>query len=305
MSIHRNCHKKEIVVTDHIGNFKSNLTNDVLDSLHSGINENEKIIVYTDYILPPTVANLYPKIKFKYNTAGTHQRQFNRFCDYNIHPKIEFKKFISCFNGTNKVGRRFLTVLLKKYGWFNEYCSKNFVIDKNVFLGHLYDYFDDPRFYLKFFSLENNSFYNQIQSFGHIRFDYEKNIKILDKKITQTFLHIVSETHAEMYQPLITEKFLYSVVTRGLFVAYAQPNWHYQLENFFGFKLYKNIFNYEFDKITNPVIRLLSLTDMLSKFSELSIDDWNDLYLMEQDTIEHNYEHYFSGNYLKHLAQFE
>jgi hypothetical protein len=43
---------------------------------------------------------------------------------------------------------------------------------------------------------------------------------------------------------------------------------------------------------------------MLSKFSLLSSDDWRDLYEMESDTIEHNYDLYFSKKYIKYLEQF-
>jgi hypothetical protein len=31
----------------------------------------------------------------------------------------------------------------------------------------------------------------------------------------------------------------------------------------------------------------------------LSVEDWQDLYLLEHDAIEYNYDHYFSKNYLK------
>ena len=40
-----------------------------------------------------------------------------------------------------------------------------------------------------------------------------------------------------------------------------------------------------FDEITNPIKRLIEILTMLHKFSLLSKADWNDLYLMEQDTI--------------------
>jgi hypothetical protein len=42
---------------------------------------------------------------------------------------------------------------------------------------------------------------------------------------------------------------------------------------------------------------------MISKFSVLSSDDWKDLYLLEQDAIEYNYNHYFSGDYLTVLGR--
>jgi len=44
---------------------------------------------------------------------------------------------------------------------------------------------------------------------------------------------------------------------------------------------------------------------MISKFKNLSVDDWRDLYLLEQDTIEYNYDHYFSKKYLKKLEKYK
>ena len=151
----------------------------------------------------------------------------------------------------------------------------------------------------------SDDFNNKIYSFGHVRYDHKNNIYNLENKLTGSFLHLVSETMATSYYPYYSEKFLYSVVTRGLFLSYAQPMWHKHLEKYYGFKKYDKIFNYDFDSIKNPVKRLVKLIEMISKFKNLSVDDWRDLYLMEEETIEYNYDHYFSGNYLKHLAQFE
>ena len=106
---------------------------------------------------------------------------------------------------------------------------------------------------------------------------------------------------ATSYYPFVTEKFLYSIVTRGLFLSYAPPGWHGHIEKYYGFKKYTKLFDYRFDTIQNPIERLIELISMISKFSTLSIHDWNDLYLMEQDAIEYNYNHYFSGDYLKHI----
>jgi hypothetical protein len=82
-------------------------------------------------------------------------------------------------------------------------------------------------------------------------------------------------------------------------LTYAQPGWHDYVEKYYGFKKYTKLFDYQFDTIQNPVIRLLELASMISKFSLLSVEDWQDLYLLEHDTIEYNYDHYFSKNYLK------
>jgi hypothetical protein len=105
---------------------------------------------------------------------------------------------------------------------------------------------------------------------------------------------------ATSYHPFVTEKIFYSVATRGLFVAYAQPGWHAHVEKYYGFKTYNKIFDYRFDNIQNPVERLVELIAMLYKFKHLSKADLHDLYLIEQDTIEYNYDHAYSGNLLRH-----
>jgi len=195
--------------------------------------------------------------------------------------------------------------IIKKFDWFNsEYCSKNFQFDSAIIDGHLGDFLlpDQHQVYNKFFiSSDSDKFFNTINSFGHVQFDHKQNIYNLENKLTKSFLHIVSETKATSYYPFVTEKFLYSIVTRGLFLAYAQPGWHDHVEKYYGFKRYTKLFDYRFDNIQNPVERLVELMCMISKFSKLSVQDWHDLYLMEQDTIEYNYDHYFSNRYLEHL----
>jgi hypothetical protein len=225
---------------------------------------------------------------------------------YNTHPEIDFKNFVCSFNGSAHVSRKLLTAILQRFGYYNtEYCSKNFTFSVGMLDGHIADYVSDQNnFYRKFF-IDNNSdvFFNTINSFGHVQYNHEKNIYNLESKLTQSFLHIVSETMATSYVPFVTEKFLYSVVTRGLFLAYAQPEWHDHVEKYYGFKKYTKLFDYRFDAIQNPIERLVELMCMISKFSKLSCHEWHDLYLLEQETIEYNYDHYFSGDYLKSLEQ--
>jgi hypothetical protein len=98
---------------------------------------------------------------------------------------------------------------------------------------------------------------------------------------------------------------MYSVVTRGLFLSYAQPKWHDHLEKYYGFKTYKKLFDYKFDSISNPIERLVELMTMISKFSKLSFDELYDMYLIELDTINYNYDHFFSGDYIKYLKEYE
>ena len=291
-----------VIARDHLNGFNSNIECDVLYDL----NKNYCKDVFVEYIFDNSVKAKYNNLNFKF--AWFSQRElFNSFVEYNMHPEISFKNFLCSFNGTGHVSRQLLSSILNNQGHFDpKYSSKNFAYDNNWITSHLGNLDltnDEVQLYSKFF-INNTEFNDTIYSFGHVRGNHKNNIYNLENKLTQSFVHIVSETMATSYYPFVTEKFLYSIVTRGLFLTYAQPTWHSHIEKYYGFKLYDTIFDYSFDEIQNPVKRLVKLMEMTSKFSTLSADDWRDLYHMEQENIEYNYDHYFSGNYLKSLSRY-
>lgn len=280
---------------DHGGGFDQYLRNPRLDSVR-----HKPCQVDCEYFVDDRIQSTYPNIQFQFSSFKSELLE--SFRDYHEHPEQTFQKFLCSFNGSDQVNRKFLTAALHRWGYFNpDTCSKNFKSTQLKIDGHLADYLDPTqhRFYRKFFMTDSSpDFFSQIYSFGYDRFDHAANIYNLADKIAQCFLHVVSETQATSYYPFVTEKFLYSVVTRGLFVAYAPPGWHDHVERYYGFRKYDGIFDYRFDSIENPVERLVELMSMISKFSVLSSDDWRDLYEMQSDTIEYNYAHYFSGRYL-------
>lgn len=292
---------------DHLGGFDTFGVNQLLTDLNVKARQQNKIYNITYHqILSPDLLKQYPNLKIKFSPEFQQELNLSHFKNYNIHPDLSFKNFVCSFNGTPHVSRKLLVSIIKKFGWWNNtYCSKNFVYSLENIVGHLTDYVGErERFYSKFFEV-SPEFTNCVYSFGHERFAHARNIYNLESKLTDSFLHLNSETMATNCQVFITEKFTYSIVTRGLFLSYAQPGWHNHLEKYYGFKRYTKLFDYQFDTIQNPVERLVELMCMISKFSILSPDEWRDLYLIEQDTIEYNYDHYFSGKYLEHLKKYE
>lgn len=286
---------------DHGGGFDSNYKNWVLSTLP----DNESITVNTEYIVDQRIQCAYPNIKFTVNVDQKKLIVLDQLGGYNQHPAIDYTNFVCTFNGTPHVSRKLLTAALHHRGWFDPaYSSKNFEFDIITLDGHVADYVDaDTQFYQKFFITDHSEkFFQTNHSFEYTNHDVSTNIYKLESKLTQSFIHVVSETLATSNYPFVTEKFMFSVATRGLFLAYAQPEWHQHLEQYFGFKRYTRLFDYSFDNIKNPVVRLVELLSMISKFEHLSPNDWYDLYLLESDTIEYNYEHFRSGNWIKHLA---
>lgn len=292
-----------LVILDHLGGVDINYRSPVLNRL-SNLTAGRDITVITEYIVNQQIKDNYPNFNFVFSVKD-HNDVLDHFQNYKIHPSLTFENFLCSFNGSAHVSRKLLVSILNNFDLFDpEYSSKNFVFSKDTIDGHISDYVGDRNsFYNKFF-LDNPTFYNTIYSFGHERFNHSKNIYTLERQLTGSFVHIVSETMATSYYPFYGEKFLYSIITRGLFVAYSQPLWHDMLERCYGFKKYTCLFNYNFDTIVNPVERLLELVTMLNKFSKLSSEAWRDLYELELETIEYNYNHYFSRDYLTCLEKF-
>lgn len=296
-------------ITDHLGGWDSNLCNYHLQLLDQiALSQGRMFDITYHQIISQDARDQYKNLKINFSPVFQQTMNFNHFTRYTQHPAIDYKNFICSFNGSIHVSRKLLVSILNRFGYFeSKYCSKNFSYSANILDGHIMDYVGDRNsFYRKFFiSDKSEDFFQTKYSFGHVQFDHGNNIYTLEDKLTESFLHIVSETMATSYVPFVTEKFLYSIVTRGLFLAYAQPGWHDYIDKYYGFKKYDKLFDYRFDTIQNPVERLVELMSMLSKFNMLTPHEWHDLYLIELDTIEYNYDHYFSKKYLENLQQYE
>lgn len=241
----------EIMIEDTFGWFDENYKNKLLD--HISQNVNQTTTIWTEQVIDGQILHNYPKFIFKTNPP---KWLLDSFYEYRQHPPIEYKNFICSFNGTPHVSRKLLVACLHKFGFFNpDYSSKNFTMDRDVISGHIMDYVGNrDNFYNKFFlGDQSDSFFNEIYSFGHLRYDHNKNIYNLEKPLTQSFVHVVSECMATKYHPFVSEKFLFSIITRGLFLTYGQPRWHEHLEKYYGFKKYTKLFDYRFDRIFNAV----------------------------------------------------
>lgn len=292
------------VLNDHGGGFAQDLKHEILDQLPN----HEQIFVCTDFVPTQDLQSSYPHIKFSLRLNRKIQVINDQIKNYRQHPVLDYENFVCSFNSAEHVSRKLLVAALHQRSWFDfEYSSKRFTFTVEELDGHIKDYVGErDQFYRKFFINNNTHDFGQTtSSFNYIAGNVSTNILDLESRLTKSFLNIVSESIANTYYPFVTEKFAFSAATRGLFLTYGQPRWHQHISEFFGFKLYTKLFDYSFDSIENPVIRLIELLSMISKFSNLSKFDWHDLYQIESDSIEYNYEHLQSGNWIKHLAQFK
>jgi hypothetical protein len=293
-----------MMILDHMEGFTEQLDCRILSLINNQLDR--KITVECEYLLTDNVKKKYPNLDIRFNLDLWKKENFiDSFEKVNV--TRTFDNFLCSFNGHDHVGRRLLLALLHKRGWVNDqHVTKNFRFDQATIDGHVLDYTgDQERYYRKFFLCDQgNVYYKQLNSINYTSCKHKENLNCLKESLSSSFVHLVSETLSTGYYPFVTEKFLYSVVTQGLFIANAQPGWHKFIKKYFGFKLYDTVFDYTFDTVSNPVKRMLSMTDMLSKFSHLSAADWHDLYLMEKPSVEFNLDHFLSGDYEKHCTKF-
>ena len=294
-----------IFLYDHLGGFDSHYKNPLVTAIDQyAATHGQTLLVKYHQFLPQQVQKNYPNLKFEFELTDFAIKNFKSFTNYKDFPVRRYEHFICSFNGIGHVSRQLLVAALHQRGWINlAAVSKNFSFSTKMIDGHIQSYVgDQARVYRKFFiTADSEQFFQTVSGFGHERNYHAQNINTLENILTSSFLNIISETVATSSVPYVTEKSLYSVVTKGLFLAYAQPGWHRCLEQQYGLKPYHNLFDYKFDSITNPVSRLIGLLGMISKFEKLSAADKHDLYQLEKDAIEYNYHYYFSGKLLTTL----
>lgn len=294
-------------VVDDLNGFDQNFRNRVLDAI---VDAGKSPEIVSHIIFDKKVYKNYPSIKLKFSSElqENYVLWFYDSVKSLKHLNKDFDNFICSFNGSIHISRYLLTSALDRFGWFNEYVTKNFTIDADNLDGIIQTYCgESERLHRKFILPKNPTFYNTIRNYNYdskSRFDHNNNIATLEPYLSKSFLHIVSETNGTSYQPFVSEKPFYSILTKGLWLSYAAPGYHTHFEKCYGFKKF-TIFNYDFDKVENPVLRLIELLSSVSKFSKLTKDEWHDLYSMEKETLDFNYNHYLSRDYCKFLQKYD
>jgi hypothetical protein len=308
--------KHTVQLQDHFGGFDSDYNNWLLDTFEPGT------IIFTEYLLPDHVKSKYSFLNIVFDAdLMIRKNYFQKFVRYATNNTLDHKlqldrtNFLSSFNMRKYPERQQLVAWLYELGWFNdECCSKYFVIDQDLddvkslyskYIGHDYGCLQKKilrqQFYRKVVQFDNHAQYSDDDP-PHS--SHSDNLITLESKNKKSFVNLVSETQPGNYIPFPTEKFLYPVVHKTLWIAHASPGYHKFLNNYLGFRMHQ-CFDYEFDQELDPVDRIGKITQMLKIFSSMTQDEWHSIYQQEKDTIEFNFEHVASGEFIKHLQQFD
>ena len=303
-----------VILYDHLNGFDRDGNNPILQKLSDMCN-GRKILASYHQILPSHVLQKYPNLDIRFDALNQiDQIEMHFTSDYNVDitSNLPPTNFLMTLMGNPYAGRWLLCAALDKADWLNlDYSSKNIGFDINVVDGFIRNNVstdEEPYYFNRLVNLERRQFYLDVQHDNSFR----ANVAVpttnrmfdLLPKIEKTFLQLVSESIPESYVPFISEKFLYSILPERLFLAYAQPGWHASLKNNYGFKLYDGIFDYSFDEVLNPVKRLDTLLNTIRPYSNMTPDEWMDIYKLTKDTREFNKHHFLSGDCYKTIQKF-
>lgn len=303
-----------IRLCDHLNGFDQQGRNWILDELQEKAQaQHIRPLVTYHQILPQQVLDNYTDLDIRFDSLWQWDVNFRILETDKQFPEPTFDNFLVTMLGSPHQGRMFLCAALARMNWLDfNYSKKNFAFTLDQLDGAIQEFASAESEPIYHSLLVNQTSSEMFATNQHGELDdAQRAVPWLDKldklvpNLTQSFVHLVSETLPTSCVPFVTEKFLHSVVTKGLFVSYAQPNWHKHIKKYYGFELYNQIFDYSFDSNLDPIGRLLDIINMLLPYSQLSKHDWHDLYLLEKPVIEFNYQHYLSEDYLRHMEGFD
>lgn len=284
---------KTFLLTDHFGSFDAHNRNQILDQLPAGST------CYSEYIFPDAVKAAYPNIELKFSALmflhGNSIFNVSNAAANLEHGPLEFKNFICSFNRSDQKTRHWLLAALNNLGWLNpRYVSKHFELDlQQISLAGMDVDSIDPDFIKKTFIFDFTD-----------PTDHVHNMAALSPLIQDSFVNLVTESMIDSNVPFPTEKFLYPIANKRLWLAFAPPNYHKMINQVFKLELYP-CFDYYFDSIFDPVQRMKAMLGMLEPYSRMSRKEWKDLYIKFQPIIEYNYNQLANFDFFRTIVDLD
>jgi hypothetical protein len=112
-----------------------------------------------------------------------------------------------------------------------------------------------------------------------------------------SFLHVVTETCFWDQKKHLTEKIFKPIVLKQPFVLLgSEGNLSYLKE--YGFKTFDKWWDESYDQCKDPIQRLSKVCDIVENICKLSHHDLSDLMLEMEDTLEHNFNRFYSKQFI-------
>ena len=119
---------------------------------------------------------------------------------------------------------------------------------------------------------------------------------------SETLAYVVTETVFFGRRNHLTEKTFKPICQQMPFVMASTAGSLEYLKRY-GFKTFSDIWDESYDHETDDLVRIEKIAKLLHELDSLSKRELNQLYRAALPTIEHNYQHFYGGNFEKILWQ--
>ena len=280
---------------------------------------------YVDFDLIWKKANQYPQTTFNIschypyfgqvpnnvNISWDIEKHWSIYNYYNTLTAETFEKnimhTISSFNGSTHHTRTYLCIELLKNKMWNDSCTKGFTDTPDVLARHMPSQYQKDlvqtlgqkkikTFLGKIISIEYNR---------NTRHKHDKNFVLLKPYMDRTLINISTPAPNGTNDdtPCPDEKLILPIAAKSMWISYACVGYHRFVEQFYGFKLFENTFDYSFDSEPDFFIRLQKIMSQILEIHKLSRPDKMKIHNKNLDIIEYNYEHLRSGAWILHSKQ--
>jgi len=115
--------------------------------------------------------------------------------------------------------------------------------------------------------------------------------------MTESFLHVVTETCFWEDKTHLTEKIFKPIVAKQPFVLIGCAN---NLDYFksYGFKTFDKFWDESYDSIADPIARLQAVVKIINSICNMNYKELHNLLLEMSDIIEHNYNWFYSQAFI-------
>ena len=279
--------------------------------------------VYVDFKLIWKKAKQYPQTTFNIGWESVYLGQVpenvNLFWNpekcfiYDIYDKLHTNTFhkdiehtVSSFNGSLHPTRTLLCLDLLKNNLWNKYCTKAFTDTPHIYGSLPSNYLKDI---VKILGQKKiKTFLGTIDSIEYdqeTRSQHDKNFTLLKPFMDKTLINIFTSppNGTKIDLPCADEKLILPISAKSMWIGYTCAGYHRFIEQFYGFKLFENTFDYSFDSEPDFFIRLQKITSQILEIHKLSQTDKMKIHNNNLDIIEYNYDHLKSGAWVSHSKQ--
>jgi hypothetical protein len=114
--------------------------------------------------------------------------------------------------------------------------------------------------------------------------------------LQQALINVVTETVSNYPNFFISEKTIKPISTMRPFLVIAPKNTLEELKNL-GFKTFDRWWDEGYDRLDDPVERILAVLDIVKNMSKKSIHELQNMCQEMKDVLEHNHEYYNNDFY--------